>query len=89
MKPKAYLETTIVSDLAASASRDVVVAGHQQITHDWWEHRDRFALYVSAAVVDEAQRGDAAVVKRRMALLKLSSMLYTSLRLPSTQSTTS
>ena len=69
MKPKAYLETTIVSYLAASASRDVVVAGHQQITHDWWEHRDRFALYVSAAVVDEAQRGDAAVVKRRMALL--------------------
>lgn len=69
MKPKVYLETTVVSYLAASPSRDVVVAGHQQITHDWWARRDRFDLYVSAAVVDEAQRGDGAVVKRRMALL--------------------
>jgi hypothetical protein len=69
MKAKAYLETTIVSYLAASPSRDVVVAGHQQITHDWWERRHRFELCVSAAVVDEAQRGDSAVVKRRMALL--------------------
>jgi hypothetical protein len=35
----------------------------------WWERRHRFELCVSAAVVDEAQRGDSAVVKRRMALL--------------------
>lgn len=70
MKPKAYLETTVVSYLAAAPSRDVIVVGHQQITHDWWEHRHRFELYVSAAVVDEAQRGDSAVAKRRMALLQ-------------------
>ena len=69
MKPKAYLETTIVSYLAASPSRDVVVAGHQQITHDWWERRHRFELFVSAAVVDEAQRGNAALAKRRMVLI--------------------
>ena len=69
MKPKTYLETTVVSYLAASPSRDVIVAGHQKITRDWWERRDRFELCVSAAVVDEAQRGDSAVVKRRMALL--------------------
>lgn len=66
MKPKAYLETTIVSDLGREG---VIVAGHQQITQDWWERRHRFELCVSAAVVDEARRGDSAVVKRRMALL--------------------
>jgi hypothetical protein len=35
MKPKAYLETTVVIYLAASPSRDVIVAGHQKITRDW------------------------------------------------------
>ena len=29
-----YLETTIISYLAAKPSRDVVTAGHQQTTHD-------------------------------------------------------
>ena len=31
MKPKTYLETTVVSYLAASPSRDIVIAGHQEI----------------------------------------------------------
>jgi hypothetical protein len=37
--PKAYLETTIVSYLAAAPSRNIVVAGRQQITQDGWERR--------------------------------------------------
>jgi hypothetical protein len=69
MKPKAYLETTIVSYLAAAPSRDIVIAGHQQITREWWERRDRFELFVSEVVVEEATRGDAAVAARRAALL--------------------
>ena len=69
MKSTVYLETTIASYLVAAPSRDVVIAGHQQITRDWWERRHRFELYVSAAVVDEAERGDAAVAQRRIALL--------------------
>lgn len=69
MKPKAYIETTIVSYLAASPSRDIVIAGHQQITTEWWERRDRFELFVSEAVVEEAMRGDAVVAARRAALL--------------------
>lgn len=69
MKPKAYLETTIVSYLAAAPSRDIVVAGHQQVTREWWERRNRFELFVSQAVVDEAARGDAVVAARRLALL--------------------
>lgn len=69
MKSKVYLETTIVSYLAAAASREIIVAGHQQVTRDWWERRDRFELFVSAAVVDEVTRGDATVARRRLALL--------------------
>jgi hypothetical protein len=54
MKPTVYLETTVVSYLAASPSRDIVVAAHQQITRDWWDRRDRFELLISQAVLDEA-----------------------------------
>ncbi len=49
MKPKAYLEATIVSYLAALPSRDIVIAGHQEITREWWERRHRFDLFVSAS----------------------------------------
>ena len=69
MNPKVYVETTVISYLAASPSRDIVVAAHQQLTREWWERRDRFELLVSQAVVDEASRGDPAVAARRLALL--------------------
>jgi predicted nucleic acid-binding protein len=69
MKAKVYVETTIVSYLAASPSRDLVVAAHQQVTREWWERRDRFELFVSQAVVEEAARGDVAAAARRAALL--------------------
>jgi hypothetical protein len=69
MKPTVYLETTVVSYLAASPSRDIVVAAHQQITRDWWDRRDRFELLISQAVLDEASRGDADPAARRIALL--------------------
>ena len=69
MRPKVYLETTVISYLAASPSRDIVVAAHQQLTREWWEKRDRFELVVSQAVVDEVSRGDTVVAARRLALL--------------------
>jgi len=69
MKPRAYVETTVISYLAADPSRDIVVAAHQQLTHEWWAKRHRFELMVSQAVVDEVSRGDAAMAARRLALL--------------------
>ncbi|HEY3266809.1 MAG TPA: type II toxin-antitoxin system VapC family toxin [Armatimonadota bacterium] len=69
-KPSVYVETTIISYLAASPSRDLVVAAHQQITHEWWNHqRERYDLFISQLVVDEASGGDAEAAERRLALL--------------------
>jgi hypothetical protein len=35
MQTKVYIETTIISYLAARPSRDLIIASHQQITHKW------------------------------------------------------
>jgi len=36
MRWKVYVETSVVSYLTSRLSRDLVVAGHQQITQEWW-----------------------------------------------------
>ena len=76
MKPKLYLETTIPSFLTARPSRDVVIAGQQQVTRDWWnDRRPRYELYVSALVLDEVSQGDSAMAEARAEVLKEYSVL--------------
>ena len=70
MRPKAYVETTIVSYLTAAPSRDLVLAAHQQVTRDWWSTRDAFELFVSQFVVDEASAGNAGAAALRVAALR-------------------
>ncbi len=66
-----YLETTIPSYLAAKASRDLIVAAHQQITQDWWQTaHGRFELYVSEAVLDEVRAGDPDAIERRLRFIE-------------------
>jgi predicted nucleic acid-binding protein len=69
MKPTVYVETTIPSYLAAWPSRDLVRAAHQQITREWWAHRDKFDLYASRLVVQECQAGDTQAAADRLAVL--------------------
>ena len=64
-KATVYLETTIVSYLVAGPTKDVVQAAHQQVTREWWAARDRFELFIFAAVVAEARRGDVTAVPCR------------------------
>ncbi len=70
MKPKVYIETTILSYLAAPPSRQPVTAGRQVITRRWWEaERQKYTLVVSEAVEAECGRGDPSLVRRRQELL--------------------
>ena len=65
-----YLETTIPSYLAAHPSRDLIMAAHQQITHEWWLNaRERFDLYISDAVLNEIRGGDPDAAVRRLAIV--------------------
>ena len=66
-----YLETSFISYLVSEPSRDVIVAGHQQITRAWWaQRRHEFACCVSDAVWKEASRGDPQQAQRRLELLR-------------------
>ncbi len=71
MKPKVYLETTIISYLAARPSRDIIIAAHQELTNEWWENRrKRFDLFVSQLVIQEAKSGDKEAARKRLGLLE-------------------
>lgn len=64
------IETTIPSYLGAHLSRQEPMASHQKLTHEWWKNeRHKFLLYSSLLVRQEALRGDADAVRRRMPYL--------------------
>ena len=65
-----YIETPIVSYLAARPSRDLIVAAHQQITYDWWQSRNQYELIVSELVITEASRGNTTASALRMTILE-------------------
>ena len=70
MKPKVFLETSVISYLTALPSRDLIVAAHQQLTREWWNTRDRFDIFVSQAVLREARAGDPVAADRRLAAIR-------------------
>jgi len=71
MKPKVYLETSVISYLASRPSRDLIMAAHQQITQEWWEkRRSKFELLVSQLVLQEASGGDKSAAERRTEFVK-------------------
>jgi len=67
MKPKVYIETSVISYLTSRPSRDLIVAGRQALTHDWWsEHRNRFELFISELVEEEMAQGDSDAAALRI-----------------------
>ncbi len=61
-----YLETSIIGYLASRTSSDLVTAGNQALTRDWWDnHRKHFELFVSEAVIAECGAGDPTAAEER------------------------
>jgi predicted nucleic acid-binding protein len=76
VKAKVYIETTVISYLTARPNRDVVIAGHQKITRDWWRTcRQRFELVASQLVMREASAGDARAAQKRLESLATLTLL--------------
>ncbi len=70
MKPKLYVETSIVSYLTSRPSRDVVINANQQLAQEWWENRHKFDLFVSELVVNEVSQGDVQMAEKRLNLIR-------------------
>ena len=71
MRPTVYIETTVVGYLAMRPSAQLVTAANQQVTREFWEdHRSRFDLFVSLAVVDECMAGDSEAAAEREVFLR-------------------
>lgn len=78
MPERVYIETTFVSYLTARPSRDVVIVGRQQITHDWWDRsRADFELCTSLLVLQEAGSGDSEAAQEHLLILKAMILLDT------------
>lgn len=56
-KPSIYIETSIVSYLAARQSRDLVTAACQRVTTEWWKDgRPEYDLFTSELVITDSVR---------------------------------
>jgi len=66
MKPRVYVETSVISYLTARPSRDFLVVARQAFTRQWWEIRsERFDAVISGMVISEISRGDPSAALRR------------------------
>ena len=71
MKPRAYIETTVVSYLTARRGRDLVIAAHQELTREWWDEvLPVLGGCVSDLVLEEASDGDDSAAAKRLEALK-------------------
>ncbi len=65
-----YVETSVFGYLASRTSSNLVVAGNQRLTLEWWAgHQNDFELFVSQAVVEECSAGDPQAASERIGFL--------------------
>jgi len=70
-KPTIYIETSIISYLAAKPSPDLTTAACQQVTAEWWErYRGLYSVVTSALVITESAEGNPLTAKKRLDFLK-------------------
>jgi hypothetical protein len=77
MKPRVYLETSVISYLVGWLNqRSILVAHNQEFTREWWSsRRNDYELFSSTLAVTEAQRGEAPLAQERLAFLAETTLL--------------
>jgi predicted nucleic acid-binding protein len=77
MKPRVYLETSIISYLVGWLNQQsLLVAHNQEFTRLWWSRRRHdFELFSSAVAVNEAAKGSEDRARERLAFLAEATML--------------
>ena len=67
MKPRIYVETSVISYLTARSSSNVMLLARQQFTRELWDLQpDHFDAWLSPLVLDEASQGDPQAAAARV-----------------------
>ena len=70
-KKKVYVETSVISNLAARPSCNLIDMARQVATQQWWDVAvSEYRLVISSLVEREAAKGDADAAKRRLEILR-------------------
>ena len=66
MRPRVYLETSVISYLVGWLNQSsILVAYNQEFTRKWWGlRRHHYELFPSVIAVNEATKGDAPLANR-------------------------
>ncbi len=67
VKPRVYIEPTVVSHLVARPSNDAILASWQRASQRLWkDYADRFEFVISDIVLAEIQRGNPTAAQQRL-----------------------
>ncbi len=70
IKPRVYIEPTVISHLVARPSDDETLANWQKASRQLWEvYADRFEFVISPVVRDEIKRGDVILSRQRLEII--------------------
>ena len=70
LKPRVYIESTVISYLVARPSNNPILASRQRASQQMWEdYADRFEFVISPIVRDEIQRGDVIAAQQRLEMV--------------------
>lgn len=79
IKPRVYIEPTVVSYLVARPSNNPILAARQKASQQLWEdYTDRFEFVISEIVRDEIGQGDANAALRRLEIVSSLTILEVS-----------
>ncbi len=76
IKPRVYIEPTVISHLVARPSDDAILASWQRASRRLWEnYADRFEFVISRVVRAEIRQGDATAAQQRLAVVSALTVL--------------
>ena len=70
IKPRVYIESTVISYLVARSSDNPILASRQRASRQLWaDYADRFEFVISPIVRDEIRQGDPTAAQQRLAVV--------------------
>ena len=70
VKPRVYIEPTVISYLVARPSNNPILAARQEASRQLWEdYANKFEFVISDIVLAEIRRGDATAAQQRLEVI--------------------